>query len=102
MVNRERKLVTKHVDDFSFEYSTIGSLKKTLTRACKEYGNDATIESYYMHYDENKYFGIYAKVPETDEEMKTRIDNEEKYEQLADARDYEEFNRLQKKFGGSV
>lgn len=53
----------------------------------------------YQPYSDDKYFNVYEKRPETDQEMKARQKAEAKVKGQIEAKELEEFKRLQKKFG---
>ncbi len=95
-----RKMVSKMVQSLDLSYTSLGSLKDNIDEAIETYGKDSWLDTYNIPYDDSTYWGIYAKVPETDEEYLKRLKDEEAYKERQDARDKAEFERLQKKFGG--
>lgn len=101
MVNRERKIIEYAAISVDIEYGTIGSAIEELQRLAVNFGEDARIDWYEPPYTDNRYLYVYAKRPETDEEMQSRILQEERWEKMQETRDRAEFDRLQKKFGNA-
>lgn len=101
MVDRTRKLVPRRKSSLDFEYDSLETALRKITQAIEDYGKDATIKPYNEPYDTSnkQYLGIYAMDPETDEELKRRIDNEERHEKAREKHEKAEFERLRKKFG---
>ena len=99
MVNRERKIVTTPAELLDLEYKTLQSARDLLDELIEKYGSTAKIEYHQQPWSDESYLYVFENKPETDEQMATRIANEEKLEADRDARDRKEFERLQAKFG---
>jgi hypothetical protein len=100
-VNRERKMVSKEMESFSIDYSTLEDILAQTKRMIKSYGKDAKIFMRCERYSDSdkEYPYVYMDVPETDAEMTKRIADEEEWARRDDERDAAEFKRLQAKFG---
>lgn len=99
MVNKKRKIIS--VEKESADLDT--TLKNALARIqdlIKKYGEDAVLENISDMYDDSgtTSLKVFAKEPETDEQMKKRIELEVQFEQSKEKRDEEEFQRLKNKF----
>lgn len=98
MVDRSRKMIRARAEDIDIVYDTLGSAFKTIQSLIERYGADAEIAPYQPEYSDCEYIGVFIQRLETDDEMNTRIIEEEKWEQYAADRDVKEFERLKKKF----
>jgi hypothetical protein len=100
-VNYERKMVSKEMESFSIDYSTLEDILAMTKRMIKEYGKTAKIYMRCEQYSDSdkEYPYVYMEVPETDEAMAKRIANEEEWSRCDDEREAAEYKRLQAKFG---
>lgn len=99
-VNRERKTVRKRVATVDVNYVTLGTLLKDVQDAIGQWGENAFVEEYQHSYsDDSSYGGIFSDVLETDEEMATRIADEERWADAQEKRDQKDYARLKAKFG---
>lgn len=94
MVDRTRKMIHDEVEEFDLECVTLGNIAEKITHLMKKYGNEAEIEFGYES------FVVSYRRLETDNEMETRIKNEELRERRQMKYELEEYERLKKKFGG--
>jgi hypothetical protein len=100
-VYRERKMIRAHTgSDVDIKWGTLKDALEKIQDLIAEYGEDAEIDTYQERYSDTEYLGVYVHRPETDEEMKRRIAEEEKWDAQQARRDREEFERLKAKFGG--
>jgi hypothetical protein len=99
-VNYERKKVKREVATLDIDYSTVAEAIRELQSVRKCHGNDARIERSRYEYSDGEYWAITAMFDETDEEMRKRIAEEEKWEADQAVRDRRDFERLKAKFGG--
>ena len=99
-VNYERKKVKREVATLNIDYSTVGEAIRELQTVRKSYGADARIGRAHYQYEDGEYWAITAMFDETDEEMRKRIAEEEKWEAEQAERDRRDFERLKAKFGG--
>lgn len=102
--NLERRMVSKMQDTLVDRWSQ-PSLKEILeitARKIEMYGEDAFLELTTEQYDDTVRAYIFKMIPETDEEMTTRIKQELKWEKehkdREDKKDAEEYARLKAKF----
>ncbi len=98
-VNRKRETILAEVDTIDLEYETLDSAIEILQRLAKAYGGDASIYREQYAYSDGYYFAVKANRLETDEEMKIRIAQEERWAADQEARERAEFQRLSAKFG---
>jgi arabinogalactan endo-1,4-beta-galactosidase len=98
-----RKNVWREVGSISmytFEHTTVDAMAKKFKEMAKDYPGARIVKCYYP-YEEQPYFSVQQEQPESDKEMEAREAQEaEQAERLA-ARDRAEFDRLQKKYGGT-
>ncbi len=99
MVNRTRKIITVPATSIDIEYSTLGDAAKTIAELIEHYGPDAKLKYYEPAYTDSKYLYVFETRLETDDEMNTRILQEECWEVEAVERDRKEFERLSKLYG---
>lgn len=99
-VNRERKKIKREVDTLDIDYSTVAEAIRELQSVRERYGDDARIGRAQYDYSESEYWAITCMVDETDEQMRKRIAQEEKWEAEQAERDRRDFERLKAKFGG--
>ncbi|AVH85092.1 hypothetical protein RsoM2USA_164 [Ralstonia phage RsoM2USA] len=99
MTQPKRLTVPQQIEDFYPSYTTAVDLLETLQRLIKEYGDKVYIDSYFMSYDDTKYYAFYYPRPENDDEYNTRIAQELKWKEQTEDRDRREFERLKQKFG---
>ena len=99
MVNKERKIISVEKESADLDTTLKGALER-IQYLIKKYGEDAVLENTCDMYDDSgsKYLKVFANEPETDEQMKDRIELEARYEQVREKRDEAEFERLKKKF----
>lgn len=98
-VNRNRKMIEVEYTSINFEYNTLDEAIERLQKYREELGGNATFDTRQYDYSENTYLALMTKRLETDAEMAKRIAHEEHYENLREKHEYEEFERLAKKFG---
>ena len=99
MTQTKRLTVPQQIEDFYPSYTTAVDLLETLQRLIKEYGDKVYIDSYFMSYDETKYYAFYYPRPETDEEYNARVAKEMQWKNEQHERERKEFERLKQKFG---
>lgn len=75
----KRKMVQKEVDSLIVDYTSLGDILKSVKKMIASYGPDAVVEEKTYRYSDSKYLAVMKIVPETDEEMNTRIAAEERY-----------------------
>ena len=100
VVNRDRKMVSKEMESFSIDYSTLEDVLAQTKRMIKSYGKGAKIFMRCEQYSDSdkEYPYVYMDVPETDEEMAKRIAQEEEWSRRDDEREAAEYKRLQAKY----
>lgn len=98
MVDRTRKMVRYPAEEVDIKYSTLGSALQTIQRLIEKYGENADIDMHSYAYSDTEYFYVFTDRPETDEEMQTRIRQEEIWAKNREEQDIKEFERLKKKF----
>ena len=76
MTVHERKSFYKEQGQFYIDDMTLTEVSKHLDTLIKEYGPSAKIKYTQERYDDGYYYAITTLVPETDEEMRTRINAE--------------------------
>lgn len=99
-VNYERKKVKREVATLDIDYSTVAEAIRELQSVAEYAGNDALIERSQYDYGDGEYWAITAMFDETDEQMRKRIAEEERWEAEQAERDRRDFERLKAKFGG--
>ncbi len=99
MVNKERKIISVEKESADLD-TTLKNALERIQYLIKTYGEDAVLENTSDMYDDSgtTYLKVFAKEPETDEQMKKRIELETQYELAREKRDEAEFERLQKKY----
>lgn len=95
----ERKLVAEMQETLDLD-TTVLALRSQLDIALDLYGRDAYIEKYSYPYEDTERYAIFMKVPETDEQMAKRIAQELMWEATRLQREKQEFERLNKLYGG--
>lgn len=98
-INKERKLMWVHTASIH-DYMNLNELKRIVDVILKKHPI-ARVQKYHEDYDENEYVGIFIEVPETDKQFAERLTREAERAERNEERDRLEFERLQKKFGGS-
>ena len=81
------------------EYLTLSELKDKAEEWFHQYGSDAWLEQYQEPYSESYSWGIFKRVPETDDEYDARVIDLDRREKTQEERDRAEFERLSKKYG---
>ena len=81
------------------EYLTLSELKDKAEEWFHQYGSDAWLEQYQEPYSESYSWGIFKRVPETDDEYDARVIDLKQREKTQEERDRAEFERLSKKYG---
>ena len=99
-VNYERKKVRREVATLDLDYSMIDSAIEELQNIRRDYGRELRIERRSYDYSDGEYWAVMGERDETDEEMRARIANEERWEAEQAERDRRDFERLKAKFGG--
>jgi hypothetical protein len=98
MVNRERKMV-KDYDWLYLEGMSISEAIEHLYELKDYYSSlEKVIIDYQYSGDDDDRLYIVREIPETDEQMKTRIESEEYYEKQREEYEKKEFERLKRKF----
>ena len=100
MVDRTRKTIRAYTGyDVDIDGGTLKDAMAEIQYLIETYGEDAEIDTYTPAYSDSEYLGIYAKRPETDEEMANRIADEEQREAWLAQHRAMLSRRLKKKFG---
>jgi hypothetical protein len=100
MVNYERKMIpTQQGGSIDLE-GTLDSAIVELQKLQITYGPKAKLELFTEMYSDSdrEHLYIVVDVPETDDVMQNRINDEEKYEAMRETRELAEFKRLAAKF----
>ena len=100
-VNRTRQKRKVYVDTLYLDDCTLKEVAKIIQDTIDEVGEDATIYMYEGDDYNSTKIKVAKYVDETDQEMRSRIKVEEMREEANAKREYEEFLKLQKKFGES-
>jgi len=96
---RARQMVWREVDSISF-YDLEGSVDtaiQILQRVQEKYPG-CKLSKQPIPYDDGDYLAVQQERPETDAELKRRLENMDRHAADQEARDRAEFKRLQKKF----
>lgn len=96
-VNRKRKIVRTEQQSINVE-GTLKQLAEHVAYLIARYGEDASVDKESYPYD-GYYFAVFKDVPETDEQMNTRIAQEEHWEKLNQIHEKAQYERLQKIYG---
>ena len=98
---KHKRLEKKTQVDYylGLEYLTLSELKDKAEEWFHHYGPDAWLEQYQEPYSESYSWGIFRRVPETDDEYDARVIDLEQREKTQEERDRAEFERLSKKYG---
>ena len=99
-VNYERKKVSREVATLDLDYRSIDEAIKDLQQIRRNYGTELRIRRQSYDYSDGEYWAVMGDRDETDEEMRSRIANEERWEAEQAERDRRDFERLKAKFGG--
>lgn len=92
--------VKKEVSTIDLEYSSAERIVEEITDYIERYGSgNVSFEKHYYSYEDGQYMAVMVEREETDEEYKTRMDQNLVYENQQSLRDKSEFERLKKKFG---
>jgi CTP:phosphocholine cytidylyltransferase-like protein len=76
-VNRERQMKTVRAEAVDIVGITLQTALEEIQYHLKKYGKDSMIEKYNSPYNDYENLYVFHKRPETDEEMRTRISDEE-------------------------
>lgn len=98
-VNRERMMVWSEYEVVNLEYDTLDEAIERFQRYRDVVGGSARFEQRQEAYSDDSYLALVVSKPETDAQMRARIDREEFYATQQEERDRREFERLSKKFG---
>ena len=99
MVDRTRKTVTKSVGTIDVYYTKLSSVLAEVQSHIEQYGPDAQVQLVQQSYSDSYNVEVFTDFPETDAEMRLRIEHEERCETRQAERDAAEFERLKSKFG---
>lgn len=99
MTVHERKSFYKEQGRFYIDDMTLLELSLHLTTLIEEYGRNARIDYTPEPYDDGYYYAITALVPETDEEMQTRIIAENRRAKLIEENEKRQLAMLLAKHG---
>lgn len=94
-----RKMLMKEVDTISMNGYLLKDIIKNLTELLAQHGDTVQVSEEQIPYEDGKYLALMKPTPETDEEMKARLQREDHYRQMAEVREREEYKRLVAKFG---
>jgi hypothetical protein len=98
-VNRERKLVSVEQDTIDIDGRTLKQMAEHVAYLIANYGEAATVSKEQYRYDDGYYFAVLKDVPETDEQMNTRIAQEEIWEKQYQSDMKAQYERLAKIYG---
>jgi hypothetical protein len=98
-VNRNRKMIKVFATTIDLEGITLNKALERIQEYVADYGDTAFIDTYQYSYDDTEYLAIYQRRLETDEEMATRIADDEKWERQSGEQDRADYERLKAKFG---
>jgi hypothetical protein len=98
-VNHNRKMLNIEQEGAYFDGLSLKQLKVRVDELIVAYGEDASVEWHTYPYDDNRHLYVFKEIPETDEQMETRIAKEEEWEQNRMNYERQEFERLQKVYG---
>jgi len=79
-VNRERVTRLMSVADYDVTGDTLGDLFEKIKSLIEEYGSDAEVDIYTNDGSNHGYIGVYAMKTESDQQMASRIKQEEMWE----------------------
>jgi len=98
-VNRNRKMIKVFATTIDLEGITLNKALARIQEYIDDYGDTAFIDTHQYSYDDTEYLAIYQRRLETDEEMATRIADDEKWERQRGEQDRADYDRLKAKFG---
>lgn len=98
MAKLKRQTIPQQIEDFYPSYTKATELLETLKRLIAEYGDSVYLDSYYMSYDETKYYAFYYLRPETDAEYDARIAQEEQWKAQQQDHEFAQYQRLKAKY----
>ena len=101
----ERKMVMRRQRYIgTFNYDKLSSIKHQIDELIEYYGPDAEIRMSCEEYSDSdkEYMYVYKLVPETDDEMNSRILQEQANQVAKEEFERREFERLRAKFGTST
>ncbi|ASJ79224.1 hypothetical protein P26059A_0072 [Curvibacter phage P26059A] len=99
MTVHERKSFYKEQGQFYIDDMTLLELSLHLANLIEQYGPAARIEYTLEQYDDGYYYAITVLVPETDEEMQTRINAENRRAKLTEENEKHQLAMLLAKHG---
>ena len=77
----DRKMVSKEVSSLSNpSYSKLREIKQEIESLISRFGEDAEVEERGYSYSDDKYFAVFVKVPETDQQYEERLNQEAQLE----------------------
>jgi hypothetical protein len=95
----ERKMVSKEVSSLSNpSYSKLREIKQEIESLISRFGEDAEVEERGYSYSDDKYFAVFVKVLETDQQYEERLNQEARWKEQREAKERAEFERLSAKF----
>jgi hypothetical protein len=92
-------MVSKEVGLLYVSGSTLDDVLRRVQQLIRNHGGNATVNFTCHPYSDGEYVGVFAEFPESDEEMATRLAQEQHYQMLQEQNDLEEYHRLRAKFG---
>ena len=98
-VNHNRKMLNTEQESAYFDGLSLKQLKVRVDELIIAYGEDASIGWHTYAYDDNRHLYIFKEIPETDDQMASRIAKEEEWDVNRKDYDRREFERLQKIYG---
>ena len=98
VVDQTRKMIKTEVDSISLDMESLVRARSIIDNAIKMYGENATIEVCSRMYSDSEYLAILQYVPETDQQMTTRIELEQQMYAQAEVAQRALYQSLKAKF----